>query len=180
MKFFKYIKIFFLAFAFVLVTTNCEKDDICDPATETTPMLTIEFYDAVETTILKNVQNLTVQEIDSNERLNFNKDLLGTPQYTITANKISIPLKTLELQTTYRLIFNANNNDIKNEDIVQFNYQTQNIYLNRACGFKTIYQNLTQPIVSNPNNDNLFWINQMQVTNNQINSSKDVHVKIYF
>lgn len=180
MKFLKPFKIFFFFIALVWLTTNCEKDDICDPATETTPMLTIEFYDAVETTILKNVQNLTVQEINSEERLNFNSDLLGTPQYTITTNKISIPLKSLELQTTYRLIFNANNEDIKNEDIVQFNYQKQDIYLNRACGFKTVYQNLTQPVVTNPNNDNLFWINQIQVTNNQINSSKDVHVKIYF
>jgi len=48
-------KIFLLLFVFSLL--GCEKDDICESTTPTTPRLVIEFYDFnASTATLKNVK----------------------------------------------------------------------------------------------------------------------------
>jgi hypothetical protein len=41
-------------FLFTVCFSSCEKDDICDANTPTTPQLVIEFYDAVNTTLPMN------------------------------------------------------------------------------------------------------------------------------
>ena len=40
--------------------SSCEKDDICDAATATTPRIIIEFYSTDATPVLKKVTNLKV------------------------------------------------------------------------------------------------------------------------
>lgn len=174
------MRINILIYTLFFIFLGCEKDDICDESENTTPLLTIEFYDRVNTSVLKNAQDLRIQAIDKDEPINFNPDLLGTPTTTITNNKISIPLKSFEEQTTYRFIFNANNEDISNEDILTFNYTTQDIFMSRGCGFKTVYRNLQPVLLTNPQGDNVFWIDQILLTNINVTNTNDVHIKIYF
>lgn len=171
-------KLLFVALFFVF--TACEKDDICDDITNTTPMLTIEFYDLVNTSVLKNVQNLTVQAINQDQPVNFNPNPFQTPQTIVTTNKISIPLQSFEEQTTFRFIFNANNEDLINEDILTFNYTTQDVFVSRGCGFKTVYNNLQPILLTNPVGDNIFWIDQILINNINITNTQDIHVKIFF
>ena len=52
-------KIFLLLLASFFLS-GCEKDDICDETTPTTPKVVIEFFDTVATTTAKNVTNLKV------------------------------------------------------------------------------------------------------------------------
>ena len=63
---------------------GCEKDDICDPTTATTPLLVIEFYDYSQPSLTKNVVNLKVTG-----------EGMTTAYKTFSGeSKIKIPLKT--------------------------------------------------------------------------------------
>ena len=52
------MKKIYLLFLIAITFSSCEKDDICDANTPTTPRLIIDFYDATNPTALKNVINL--------------------------------------------------------------------------------------------------------------------------
>ncbi len=142
--------------------SGCEKDDICDANTSTTPRLVIEFYDFSNPTVLKNVTNLKVIGKGMTEGIVFNGNL----------NTVSIPLKTTENSTTYRFIFNSDSPS-SNEDEINFAYTRENIYVSRACGFKTIFS--LDKISSN-----LLWIKDIRIEKSNIVNENETHVKIYF
>ena len=104
-------KIILLLLLLSLSFSSCEKDDICDATTATTPKLIIEFYDILNPTVLKKVTNLAVKEVGSTSVLGF-----------ISESKIQLPLKTNEDLTKYGLILNSTDATIDNEDFLQFNY----------------------------------------------------------
>ena len=54
------MKQLFLLLLLSVFFSSCEKDDICDTNTPTTPKIVIEFYDVANPTTLKNVTNLGV------------------------------------------------------------------------------------------------------------------------
>ena len=110
-----------------LLFLSCEKDDICDPSTPTTPRLTIEFYNnltAVPT--LKNVVDLGIIAPELTKGFGFTG-----------ISKISIPLKINADVTVLNFIQNGSNliTTDDNIDIVTFNYARKSIYVSRACGF---------------------------------------------
>ncbi len=53
-------KIFLLLIVALISFSSCEKDDICDPNTPTTPRLIISFYSVIEPSLLKPVSNLFI------------------------------------------------------------------------------------------------------------------------
>lgn len=112
--------------------SGCQKDDICPGATETTPLLNIEFYNAETPDALKIVQNLMIIALESTDTL------LGPTSTT----EVSIPLKTNQSFTEYRFITNSGTED-ENEDVVRFDYNPSPDYINRACGFKVNFLDLT-------------------------------------
>ncbi len=150
----------FLA-GFVLLTQACQKDDICPPGTETTPMLLIEFYDAQDPSRLKAVQNLVVRATGKEEVL------LGP----VTTNNIKIPLKTAENFTEYSFTANAEGND-ENEDIISFNYTPTPIYLNRACGYRIEYRNLDVTV----HDDDQNWIASQIILEENVANEAQVHI----
>ena len=117
--------------AFIFLTFGCQKDDICPPGTETTPLLVIEFYDAEDPTRLKAVPGLVVRATGKEE------NFLGPT----TTNAVSIPLRTNENFTEYSFIINAGT-ETENEDVVTFSYSPTLDYLNRACGYKMDFLNI--------------------------------------
>ncbi|MGB7785997.1 MAG: DUF6452 family protein [Salinimicrobium sp.] len=149
----------FLA-GFVLLTQACQKDDICPPGTETTPMLVIEFYDAQDPARLKAVQNLVVKATGKEEVL------LGP----LTTNSIRIPLKTDENFTEYS--FTANTVDGENEDIVTFNYSPTPVYLNRACGYKIEYRNMDVALHDDEEN----WIASQIILQENVENEAEAHI----
>lgn len=166
-------KIVVLAFVLVILF-GCEKDDICDANTPTTPRLVIEFYDnltAVPT--LKKVTNLGIISPGNATGLGFND-----------VSKIYVPLKIDGVSTVFNFIQNGLTTVATddNTDVVTFNYSTKTIYVSRACGYKTNFSlNTTNGIVraDGASNDG-FWIQNIQIVKSEIENENDIHVKIFF
>ncbi len=121
-------------------SSSCEKDDICDANTPTTPRLIIDFYDISNPSVLKNVTNLKVIGEGMTEGYVFNPNATGQSQYLVNGSSIAIPLKTDIDTTTYNFILNSGNPNPALIDIdeVTFNYTRNDVFVSRACGFKTL------------------------------------------
>jgi hypothetical protein len=152
--------------------SGCEKDDICDANTSATPRLVIQFYDFSNPTVLKNVTDLKVIGEGMTEGIVFNGN----------GNTVSIPLKTNENSTTYRFILNSGSASFSSEDEIKFDYSRENIYVSRACGFKTIFTfDSSIPIIhtSVPSTKSK-WMQNISVEKSNIVNENETHVKIYF
>ncbi|OXA76092.1 hypothetical protein SAMN05444397_101417 [Flavobacterium aquidurense] len=182
---------FLLVFTFGL--SSCEKDDICDPDTPTTPRLVITFYDINNPTLLKNVTNLKVIGQDKSEvngGIIFNESGDETTKYLANGSTISIPLKTNAESTTFTFISDSQNPNPAaiNKDAIRFNYTHQDIYVSRACGFKTTFT--LNPVSSSPPvsipfvltdaDGNGLWMQQVFVINPKIETENETHIKVFF
>ena len=151
--------------------SGCEKDDIC--VDDTTPRLIIEFYDDANPANLQHVTNLKVTGVGETDALKV---------YT-GVSSIELPLKNTEDTTKYSLILNSTSTSGSiNEDFLQFNYIRQNVYVSRACGYKTIYE-LTSPngvIRTDAATPDQFWIRNISIQTTNIETENEVHIKIYF
>lgn len=159
---------------------NCEKDDICAEGTAVTPRVIIEFYDAANPTVLKNVTNLRVEELNTDNGVVFNEDMDETvpARYLANGNKIAIPLKTFSETSAFEFIFNYGD-AAANTDVITFNYTKDDVYISRACGYKTVfYLDTTNPIELTTDGNN--WIQNIEVIQPNIETENEVHVKIYF
>lgn len=153
----------------VFVFSSCEKDDIC--ADETTPKLVIEFFDISNPSNTKNILNLKVQEVGQTDAYN-----------TFSGkSKIEIPLKISNTTTKYSFVLNSSDAANLNEDFLEFNYTTQNVYVSRACGYKTTFElnNTNSGLIYSEGNDNRWMQNVVKVTNS-ITTQNETHLKIYF
>ena len=166
----------FIAFSF----WNCEKDDICADGTPVTPRVIIEFYDATATSSLKNVTNLRVEENNTDIGVVFNETLpLDNPsRYLTNGNKIAIPLKSFDITSAFEFKFNYGSGS-ENTDVITFNYTKEDVFVSRACGYKTLfYLNDITPVVVSPDGNN--WIQNIEVSQSNIENENEIHVKIYF
>lgn len=173
---------FLLVFAFGL--SSCEKDDICDPNTPTTPRLIISFYDFNNPTVKKKVTRLKVIGDGAPNGIVFNETALEDDEqrYLTSGDSIGIPLKTDEDTATFSFILNSGSADASqsNTDKIKFNYTRQNVYVSRACGFKTIFKLDTQkPFEQDPGTDGL-WIQNIGQVNLNIEYEDETHLKVYF
>lgn len=161
-------KIFLSLFVFSLL--GCEKDDICSD--ETTPRLIIEFFNIAQPANNLNVTNLKVVGVGMTDELD-----------TFTAvSKIEVPLKITDDVTQYSLTLNSTNDAIKNEDILEFNYIRNQVFVSRACGYKTTFElNPANGVVhSSETIPNTQWIKNIFVETNSITTENETHIKIYF
>ena len=183
-------KIVSLLLLFTFGLSSCEKDDICDGNTPTTPRLIITFYNISDPSVVKNVTNLKVVGIGGGDPngIIFNDKGTDTGKYLANGSTISIPLKTDGTTTAYSFIFNAINTNpaAVNTDVLTFNYTTQNIYVSRACGFKTNFtlnpsdnSNTAGIIRTDPANDGQ-WMQSIDILTPNIQTENETHVKIYF
>lgn len=164
------MKQLFLLIFITVFLSGCEKDDICDVNTPTTPKVVIEFYDSANPTTLINVTNLGVIAPGFTNGFGFT-----------ATSKIKVPLKTFEDSTVLYFIENgslAPTSD-DNSDSVTFNYSRKTEYVSRACGYKTLFTlNSTNPITVTPDSDN--WIQSVVVSQPNIENENETHIKIYF
>ena len=164
------MKKIFLLLLISFFFSGCEKDDICDAATATTPKVVIEFYDAVATTTPKNVTNLKITAAGFTTELKYN-----------AVSKIKVPLKTFTDVAV--LNFNLNGSidptTDDNSDEITFNYTRKSAYVSRACGYKTTFVlDATTPVSVTPDGNN--WIQNITVSQPNIENENETHVKIYF
>lgn len=149
----------------LLLLSNCERDDICPETTPTTPQLIIRFYDLANPDSFKSVSNFRIQGIDN--------EVLGSYTGTSSSDSIALPLRTDAMTTQYSLhkAYSYDDNDTPedtsddiiggNEDIITINYDTEAVYVSRACGYKTIFRNVEISV----DDDGDTWIELIQPVN---------------
>lgn len=161
---------------------SCERDDICPGSTPTTPKLILHFYNNADTEAVKFVPQLRVQGIGNNEVL---EGYNGA-----NVQKLELPLRTDTTMTQFSLRKDYSNNtngtpndpsdDFANgnEDIITIKYTPENVFVSRACGYKTVYRNVTLTIEPDGNN----WIlSRQSVTDNQsVEDETTAHFNLYF
>jgi hypothetical protein len=164
--------------------SSCEKDDICDANTPTTPRLVIEFYNITTPSVLKNVTNLKVIGEDATEGIVFDSSVTDNTKYLTNGSTISIPLKTDLNTTTYSFILNSGNSNPALIDIdkITFNYTRKDVFVSRACGFKTLF-------TFDPNNAIVHtavpttkseWMQAISVEKSNIDNEDETHIKVFF
>ncbi|MBO9585478.1 MAG: hypothetical protein J7574_15040 [Flavobacterium sp.] len=176
-------KLISLLLLFTFGLSSCEKDDICDANTPTTPRLVITFYDISNPTKTKNVTNLKVIGDAMENGIVFNESLAEDDplRYVTSGSTVSIPLKVNDETTTFKFINNSLNTTSINTDVIKFNYTTQNVYVSRACGFKTIFQMRgTLPFVQTDPDGDTLWMTEVDLVNPNIKSENETHIKVYF
>lgn len=177
-------KILSLLLVVIVTSTSCEKDDICDANTPTTPRLVIDFYDINNPSIKKNVTNLKVIGKGMTVGIVFNSGAKGEEQYLTNGSAISIPLKTDANSTTYDFILNSGNSNPTLIDIdkVTFNYTKEDVFVSRACGFKTLFTFIPKdPIihVAVPVTKNK-WMQIINIEKSNIDNENETHLKVFF
>ena len=117
-----------------LLISSCEKDDFCiEPIT---PNMIIRFYNATNISETKAVNDLTI-----------NISNLDSIYTNVSLDSIVIPLDV----TSNQLIYNFSSGT--NVDILTIDYEIEEVFVSRSCGFKAIFNNVT--ITSDVSND---WI----------------------
>lgn len=164
------------------VFISCERDDICAEATPTTPHLIIEFYNVTEPTETKSVDNLRVVGLDNDE------NELEVYQSATSTASISIPLRTIDndddpdndITTKFSFYkdYEINEDDeiSGNQDILSIRYSTEEIFVSRACGYKTIFNYVE--VIRETDGDE--WIVQILYDNPlTVDNETETHVQIF-
>ncbi len=173
----KIVTLLLLCFA----VTNCEKDDICSEDTSTTARLYLAFYSNFNQDNRKNVFNFRAQGVGNDNPLD--------DYNVVTANEVYLPLKTTENETQFRLHndYEIDNNGTPdddtddfvsgNEDIITISYAVKEVYVSRACGYKTVFENVTISI----EDDGDKWIDFIQSTtdNEPITNETEAHFNLF-
>ena len=171
----KKIVIALLLIAIPIIYWSCEKDDICTE--DTTPKMVVTFYDNDNPSVPKQFVKLQVV-LDGNAYNNPNK-LVFT-----NLDSIGIPLRPNAASTKYHLFLTyvVLNDTIITNDIVEFKYSKEDLFVSRACGYKSNFRLSPDPIVptdsiGTPQNP---WIKNITVINREIINETAAHVKILY
>jgi len=155
-------------FVFISIVVNsCTKDDICSEGTPTTPLLIITFKNINNPLFSKSVNKLTVSTIIDSDTIHLVK--------STTTDSIAIPLRTGLDITDYLFVENDQDETPGNTDGITFSYLRENVYINRACAFKTIYTFLSVDRETDTDN----WIQEIIVNKFIIENEEETHVTIY-
>lgn len=171
-------KIILLVLAMAFTFSSCEKDDICDADTITTPRLVISFYDVANSSTLKVVNNLAIKSEGRTDLVTFSGST------SINGSTVSIPLKTDADITSYRFILNYESTvtPLENEDDITFNYTRDNVFVSRACGYKTefVLDPVTPFVHTDVATTDGKWIKYIYVKKSTITNENETHLEIYF
>ena len=163
----------------ILTSTGCERDDICAESTPTTPHLIIRFYNIDEQDQTKLVRMLTVNGIDDQ----------GNPMEEIVSStstdSIVLPLQFqnegIVAKTRFVLKKDSDfDEDSKPEtnsniDTIEVSYTPEFIYVSRACGYKSIFNNLQNTLII----DDDTWIASYTVINSTVDNENAAHLILY-
>ncbi len=171
------------AFTLILLSlARCEKDDICPEETPTTPHLIIRFYDLADTESVKNVNSLFAYALDPNDEIINFADL-----NIASTDSIVIPLQTNMMNTRFALHkdYAVDNNGtpedpsddmlLGNPDIITLSYQPEDVYVSRACGFRTVFNGIVFDVDLDGDN----WIINSELQQVDIVNEFSAHVKVF-
>ena len=152
-------------FAIIFIIISCEKDDICIESEIGTPRIILSFYDKTNKTLKKPVENLLIKGIEREDTLDI-----------FSGDSIAIPLRNNSNFSKYEFILNSGSEN-SNNDTIQFEYSRYDLYINRACGFKSNYI-LNDPPAKLFNIDSP-WIEQILKLKDTILNENNAHLAIY-
>lgn len=159
----------------IVATYGCERDDICAAATPTTPRLNIAFYDINNPEVPKPAPSLSVRgfDLDGNELpsdivSNMDRDSILLPLHI--SNEPITSRFALEKDTDFRL--DEDPATESNIDIIEVSYIPEFVYVSRACGYKSIFKNLSITIEPDGNN----WIISSEIVNTTIENETTTHI----
>ena len=154
-------KYYLLLTLIALLVSSCEKDDFCiEPIT---PNMVIRFYNATNITQTKPVVNLSVNP-EGFDELYSNANL----------DSILIPLDVTSNQIIYNLSSESN------IDVITINYDVEEVFVSRSCGFKAIFNNVS--VTSDVSNDWIIGLTETlenTITIPTIDNETAAHVKIF-
>ena len=154
-------KYYLLLTLIALLVSSCEKDDFCiEPIT---PNMVIRFYNATNITQTKSVEDLSVNP-EGFDELYSNANL----------DSILIPLAVTSNQIIYHLSSESN------LDIITINYDVEEVFVSRSCGFKAIFNNVS--VTSDVSNDWIIGLTETlenTITIPTIDNETAAHVKIF-
>lgn len=122
---------------------GCEKDDICLADTPATPSLVLGFFDIDNPEVLKDPGNLSIRPV-------------GIDTLLFASGTIHLNLRTDQEFTEFEFILNEGNSETENTDRIQIHYDREDVYINRACGYRARFQLGTTAVVITQDENN--WI----------------------
>ena len=144
-----------------LLISSCEKDDFCiEPIT---PNMIIRFYNATNISETKAVNDLTI-----------NISNLDSIYTNVSLDSIVIPLDV----TSNQIIYNFSSGT--NVDILTINYEIEEVFVSRSCGFKAIFNNVT--VTSDVSNDWIIGLTETlenTITIPTIDDESAAHIQIF-
>ena len=147
-----------LFFLLLFLNSSCEPDDVCSEANPSTPHLVFRLYDSNQPNEFKAIDTLRIMSLGDQAPLEFiNTDSIVFP-LQVNANKINADL-TISNGIT---------------DRIEIDYLMTDVYLNRACGFKSTFKILSVEFDQPAN-----WINSIEILTNEVIIDTLAHVKIY-
>lgn len=178
-------KIVCALFILGFILASCEKDDICDPSTPTTPRMVIKFFLMSNPTVPIQIPNLKIV----GDGMDYNDAVLNNQGGQIWNDSLAfVPLRVLEDSSRFSFIRTQGDTIRSNDitDVLDFNYTRRSTYISRACGFKSTFD-----LFGNPNSDPFVlnddedatagnWIKNIEVQQPNINDEDETHVNIYF
>jgi hypothetical protein len=170
-------------FILLVFTISCEKDDICADGTLTTSQLIVTFYDNNNRTQKKEVTDLFLFAVnDDNDPVLFRNSIIKS------VDSIAFPLRT-DKNLTRVILYNqafvndggtpddSNDDfiDTLNQDIIDFSYIQNDIYVSRACGYKAVFTELSDNLETDINN----WILDIEIVNPTVENEQAAHIKVF-
>jgi len=148
---------------FFLFYNSCEKDDICLSDTPTSPRLIVKMVDKDNPDLYKSANNLLIKVVD-NDSIN-----------TQSSDSIILNLNPYKNYTQFEFILNQGSEN-ENIDTLQINYSLNNIYIDRACGYKTsfIFDSNALTLINEKNN----WIESYLILKDTIINEEQAHMAI--
>ena len=104
---------------------------------------------------------------------------------SISTDSIVLPLRFQNegviTKTRFQLIKDSdfdtdtNPNTFSNTDVIEVSYTPQFIYVSRACGYKSIFNNLQNTLIIDPDN----WIFGYNIINSTLENENTAHIILY-
>lgn len=169
----KHLKLYLL-----LITTlsflTCERDDLCPETTPTTPSFVIDFYNNNAQDSRKNVVDIYVIGQDNEEVL--------TDYNLENVNQLILPLRTDQDITTFNITSNTvldddGNITSGNTDILTITYARKDVYVSRACGYKTTFENVVATIDGGTDGN---WVIFNEAANDNLTIEDDTTTHYFF
>jgi|TARA_A100001011_G_scaffold82844_1_gene86328 hypothetical protein len=151
---FKHLHFLFL----ILFFFSCEKDDICIEGSENTKRITIGFID-------NESKNPTVINLSFIKGIN-NDSIIES----FTGDKLKLPLMVNSNETKYVL----EQNEIRDTLIIF--HQTNHLYLNRSCGFKSNFLIKSDTEILKKTG----WIREISIVKDSIFNEEKTNIFIHF